>query len=251
MGALAYPIALAAAWKEYSTDPRYENLGGRLGAAMAGYAKFFGDQSYVQGLTDLTKNLEGNVKSFAQDTPANFARQLVPLDALQGWVNTMFDPKVRVATSPFERLESGIPGLSQNLTERSTPLGETATRVAPAQNLFNLTPIKTSVEPTDPVTRAVGRLGLKIGVPSRVVFGETLDNDTYQKYVKEVGSAVKDEITSTVLDPSFATIPKSEQQETIDMIVHKVRRAIKMEMFQNLYEKQVEQKSEQPTEGEE
>jgi hypothetical protein len=250
MGALAYPIALAAAWKEYSTDPRYENLGGRVGAAMAGYAKFFGDQSYVQGLTDLTKNLEGNVKSFAQDTPANFARQLVPLDALQGWVNTIFDPKIRVATSPFERLESGIPGLSQNLTERSTPLGEPATRVAPAQNLFNLTPIKTSVESTDPVVRAVGRLGLKIGVPSRVVFGQTLENDQYQRYVKEVGQDVKQEITSTVLDPSFAKIPKSEQQETIDMIIHNVRRGVKMEMFQDLYERQAEQQNEQPQEAE-
>jgi hypothetical protein len=250
MGALAYPIALAAAWKEYSTDPRYKNLGGRLGAAMAGYAKFFGDQSYVQGLTDLTKNLEGNVKSFAQDTPANFARQLVPLDALQGWVNTIFDPKIRVATSPFERIESGIPGLSKNLSERSTPLGEPATRVAPGENLFNLTPIKTSVESTDPVIREVGRLGLRVGIPSRVVFGQTLENDQYQKYVKEVGQDVKQEIASTILDPSFARIPKSEQQETIDMIVHRVRRGVKMEMFQDLYERQAEQQNEQPQEAE-
>ena len=36
----------------------------------------------------------------------------------------------------------------------------------------------------------------------------------------------------------------------IDMIVHRVRRGVKMEMFQDLYEKQAEQKSE-PIEGEE
>jgi len=122
--------------------------------------------------------------------------------------------------------------------------------VAPGENLFNLTPIKTSVESTDPVIREVGRLGLRVGIPSRVVFGQTLENDQYQKYVKEVGQDVKQEIASTILDPSFARIPKSEQQETIDMIVHRVRRGVKMEMFQDLYEKQAEQKSE-PIEGEE
>jgi hypothetical protein len=68
--------------------------------------------------------------------------------------------------------------------------------------------------------------------------------------VKEVGQDVKQEIASTVLDPSFARIPKSEQQETIDMIVHRVRRGVKMEMFQDLYERQAEQQNEQPQEAE-
>lgn len=244
LGPLAYPIALAAAWKEYANDPKYKDMGGRIAAGIAGYAKFFADQSYVQGLADLTKNLEGDPRAFLESTPSNFMRQMVPVGALQNWVNSFIDPNQRIPDGPFDRVALGIPGLSQTVTKRYTPLGAEAKKPGAVENWLNLSPIKQATESKDPVVRAIGKLKLKIGVPSRVVYGENLDEERYQQYVRNVGESIRESIGEMVTDPDFARSPKDDQQDAVDDIVRKARKAVKQQMFEDLRDRQISREGE-------
>lgn len=137
IGPLAYPIAMAAAAKQYyGDDPNvfvnteYEKA---LNMGMS-VVKFFSDQSYVQGMGDIIKaalNEPGSIEKVLTSP----VRQLIPLVALQGWVARFIDPYYRKAETPWEAIKAGIPDIwpltyisSKTLEPYTTPVGTPSER---------------------------------------------------------------------------------------------------------------------------
>lgn len=151
LGVLSYPMALAGSLKYYyEQDPKAidENGWEKLGKSLGGMAKFFSDQSYVQGVGNLFKSVQGGGDFFknASTVGTNFVQQLVPLSSLQGFVNRVIDPIYRNPSTPMEKVQSGILGLSQFLPAYTGPAGEPSER---KNSLFNnLSPV--GVTPNNP-----------------------------------------------------------------------------------------------------
>ena len=233
IGPLAYPIALAAAVKHYSELDKYKDESAlkKLSASLSGYAKFFSDQSYVQGIADLVEVIQGSA-TMSESALANMGRQVVPLNALQNWVESVIDPLKRAPANFMERIASGIPGVAARVTPRIGPMGQEVRRPGIAENLLNLSPLPASRNTSDPIWKAVQDKGLKVGVPSRSVFGSQLSIKRYQAYIKEVGLRVRQDLIGVLGD--LQTLPKSQAQEMIDDIVRSARKNVREELFPDL-----------------
>lgn len=142
LGPLAYPLAMAAAWKYATQDNPEAVTQGQLdqfGNAMGSIAGFFADQSYMQGIGDMVKAIsgdEGYQNTFAT-AAGNLAGQVVPLSSLQRWIAQVVDPIYRKPDTFVERLEKDIPGMSQNVGFYENPLGEPSVRQFPGLNAFS------------------------------------------------------------------------------------------------------------------
>lgn len=90
---------------------------------------FFSDQSYVQGMGDLVKALQGDATAQARSL-ANVPGQMVPLSALQRWVNGVIDPIFRKPAtgvnidSVIDHIKQSVIGLSQTLPAAKDLFGQ-------------------------------------------------------------------------------------------------------------------------------
>ena len=145
LGPLAYPIAMAAAIKHYTKqnpnsvkDSDLQKIGNVIG----GIAKFFSDQSYVQGMASLVSLAQGEATASVQAL-SNIPSQLIPLESLLGWVTNIVDPIYRKTDSKLSvdaiinNLKKGIPGLSTDVEAYRTPLGGKSKRQMPLLNALS------------------------------------------------------------------------------------------------------------------
>lgn len=169
LGPLAYPIAMASAIKYYTQqDPKAltRTKGENLSKVIGGLAKFFSDQSYMQGIGDLVKTVQGDT-SAAKQTLANIPSQLIPLSALTGWVARILDPIYRRPGSVVDSLKSGIPGLS--------------TQVAPYTNPAGLPSRRENV-----LLNAVSPVGITPQTQYEGLYNTKVSSDRYSNIVKEI-----------------------------------------------------------------
>ncbi len=143
LGPLAYPLAMAAAMKYYAKDA--PDASGEmdmkaLGAIIAGTAEYFGNQSYVQGMSNLMEAFSAEGGGMAK-AAANLPTQMIPLSSLQRWITQIVDPVYRKTGSKLgdtlDIIKKGIPGLSQTLPAYETPEGEPSRRQFPLFNAFS------------------------------------------------------------------------------------------------------------------
>lgn len=140
IGPLAYPLALAGAVKyafednpSAVTDDTFEKVTKSLTGAMG----FFSDQSYMQGIGDMIKGLEGQEGFNLSKIAGNVATQYVPLSSLQRWVNNIIDPIYRKPKTLVENIKSSVVGQTGDMGYYEDPLGEPSKRQFPLQNAFS------------------------------------------------------------------------------------------------------------------
>lgn len=130
LGPLAYPIAMAAAFKynfsdqnKAMTDANTEKIMKSLG----GIAGFFSDQSYVQGIGDLIDAVRGEDYAMTRAF-TNIPRQLIPLTAFQSWVNQLIDPTFRKSENIIDDFQKNVIGLSRYAPAYTTSTGAESKR---------------------------------------------------------------------------------------------------------------------------
>jgi len=145
LGPLAYPIAMAAALNYYEkespnalSDTKIE----RHLKAMQGIMEFFSDQSYVQGMGDLIKTIQGDKQALSRAV-ANLPSQFITLSSLQGWINQIIDPIYREAKpgvtleSIWQNAQKKIVGFSQNLPAKKDFRGQPVKKKDRILNAFS------------------------------------------------------------------------------------------------------------------
>lgn len=136
LGPLSYPIAMAAAMKWAEENGATNTQMEVAGQGLAGFLRFFSDQSYVRGIGDAIDALRGD--EFEQERFfANIPSQLIPYRSFQGWVARLTDPVYRKPDGLMESLASQVPGLSSSLEPYTTPFGEESKRQFPILNAFS------------------------------------------------------------------------------------------------------------------
>lgn len=151
LGPLAYPLAMAAALvyhEKESPDALADNQMEKLSKVLGGVLTFFSDQSYLQGIGDLVKTLQGDqtaIASFATSAPT----QMIPLSSLQGWVNSLVDPfyrKKATGLNPealIDNLKSKLVGGTLSITAKKDISGQPAKKGA-AQIVNPISPVNMS-----------------------------------------------------------------------------------------------------------
>lgn len=148
LGPLAYPMAMASALKWVEKNNPDQNVAENLRDALGQMLGFFSDQSYVQSVGDLVSTIQSATPNkLATGVSAqltNFAGQLVPYRAFQGWLARLIDPIYRKPEGMAQSLASQIPGLSQNVPAYTDLQGQPSKRDLPVINSFS--PVKIGVE---------------------------------------------------------------------------------------------------------
>lgn len=115
------------------TDGQLKNMG----QVVTGVGKFLTDQTYVKGLGDLVKALQGDEVAFGQ-TLTNVPRQLIPMSSLLGWAARMIDP---ISRNPGKdvaaNIAAGLPFLSKMVEPFRDPTGEPSQIPHPILNSFS------------------------------------------------------------------------------------------------------------------
>lgn len=131
-GPLASAFILPAATKYYQeesktalTDSQVDKLG-KISLAMLEYLS---GQTFLEGLGNVVDILKGDDMASVANSAAFTSTQLIPLNGLVRYINTILDPVYRKARGFKESVMSGIPGLSTQLEAYTDPNGNVSTRL--------------------------------------------------------------------------------------------------------------------------
>ncbi len=149
LGPFAFPLALAAATNYYVNEqPKAlsDDQWDKLGDMIKGTARYFSDQSYMDGVNDLVKGVAGE-ESLIKNVVSNPVRQFVPLVSFQTWVNTMLDPVFRKGSREMPQgfiddLKKSVIGLSDTVEPYTDAKGRVILRPSPYINAFS--PVRTA-----------------------------------------------------------------------------------------------------------
>lgn len=147
IGPLAYPLALAAGIKyafEDNPEAVTQSMDQKSLSALSGVMGFFANQSYMQGIGDLVKSIEGQEGFNLPRLAGNVATQYIPLSSLQRWVTQIIDPVYRKSDTVLGNIAKGIPGLSTTQDYYTDPNGNPSMRQFPKFNA--LSPLQVTKE---------------------------------------------------------------------------------------------------------
>lgn len=131
LGPFAYAVAFPAAMKHYTedaptamSDEAHEKAAKILLAELNMWSK----QTFLTGLGNFVRLMQGDVDYSTESNLAFLTGQLIPMNGIVRYVNTIIDPVYRKARSFEEGLAKNIPGLSQGIEPIVDPTGQEVKR---------------------------------------------------------------------------------------------------------------------------
>lgn len=127
---IGFQLGMVAAINQALRDNTLnEDTAEKIMTAFAGSTKFIADQTYFKNLTDFSNMLNGD-QSALTNLLSNYPSQIIPFRALQGWITRIIDQYQRqpdkdagLVEKVLQKIESQIPGLSQNVPIRKDQFG--------------------------------------------------------------------------------------------------------------------------------
>lgn len=131
-GVFAPAMAMAAAAKHYSQDSNKaltDTQIQKIGKGIAGMAKYIFDQSFLSGLGQFVDLMTGDTDVNLSSISAFTGGQIIPQNALLGYIAKIIDPVYRKADDDFiQQFAKNIPFASKSLPAYTTPAGEESKR---------------------------------------------------------------------------------------------------------------------------
>lgn len=130
-GGLAMALAMPAAMKYYQEDSRTALSDSQLEIATrsaTSMAEFLAGQTFMEGIGNFVKFFSGDADYGFGSNLGFTAGQVIPMQGLIRYINTIVDPVYRKGGGFVESIQSGIPGLSQSLESYKLPSGEESRR---------------------------------------------------------------------------------------------------------------------------
>jgi len=241
-------LGIAADYSEYAQreedDSKIEEvfLGGALG-----FYEFMSQQTYLQGLADITKllglgksgqdedvNIKKTINGLVEKiggfliggSPAGaYSSMLAGIERLSDPTNKDIHPNpdlpmgVRGFAEAFNKYKSRIPYFNADLPAKLNLWGDET--VSGTGALYEMVlPTRVTAQQFSEVDDGLVRLGSPIGMPSRKIDGIEMNAIQYNRllsiYGKELPS--KDTLLSTMQTPGFDLLDKKNQQETVQRV---------------------------------
>jgi hypothetical protein len=130
-GPFALALALPAAMKYYQSESRTSLTDSQLdkaSKAIGSMTKFLAGQTFLEGLNNFVRLASGDIDYSLPGNIAYTAGQVIPLEGMVRYINTIVDPIYRKGASIQENIMKNLPGLSSQLPAYTTPTGEPSRR---------------------------------------------------------------------------------------------------------------------------
>jgi hypothetical protein len=179
-----------------------------------------GDKTWLSGLTDAVNALS-DPQRYGQAFVSNLVGSLaVPTVVAQ--VARTNDPIIREARDPIERIQSRLPGLSDNLQPRRDIFGRAIGNEGGAGPDF-VSPFQVRERRNDPVIAELLSNGINISRPDRKLRGVELTDEEYSRYYEISGGYIYDDLKETIGGRDWGDADLVERQKIIKGIIRDAR----------------------------
>lgn len=227
---LPYAIKIGDKWYEYKRIDPFATLMGltadiatlnedekTVGGLIGIIADNLKDKTYLSGVSDLMNLLTGD----DWERSAAFKSMVLgaSLPSIIGHTARSVDPKIRVADGLTERIQSQIPGLSDDLPARVDVLGYDQERANKGLNYF-FNPIQSKTAAIDPVTKELMKIDKTISVPNDYFTREKVEYKLtpkeYEQFAKQTGLRLRKELVNLFKTPRYKVADEEEKSKLID-----------------------------------
>jgi hypothetical protein len=203
---------------EDMSDAEREKAFGNIFKAVLGQLK---NKTFLSGIGDLLNAID-DTDRFGPQFIGRLAGTIVPTGVAQ--VANALDPTVRDVRSVPERIQSRIPGLSDNLMPKRDIFGRVITReggVGPDV----MSPFWTARDQRDSVVAELLRAGVNVNVPSRRVGGVELTAEQYDEYQALAGRFLRNGSERLVASRKWEAADAERKGEIFDRLKNGARKA--------------------------
>lgn len=192
MEPFATPIGLIAdsyrLWREKDlADAKIGEIAAEAGNL---FAKNAVEKTFMQGLNNLVNAME-DPERYGERFISSFASAAVPFSGAVRAAANASDDTVRDPQTLIENVKTGIPGLSQTVQPKLDPYGEPAKKSGGILER-TLSPMESSKESDDPVTKELSRLNVAVPPTGRSQEGVKLTDKEYFEFTQRKGRKVRE-----------------------------------------------------------
>jgi hypothetical protein len=190
------------------------------------------NKTFLSGFGGLLEAVQDSAR-YGENFVAKLVGSVVPTGVAQ--INNSIDPVVRdthadgVVDAAVKRIESRIPGLSDNLPAKRDVWGRILKREGGAGPDV-ASPIWVSTSHDDPVTAALLRAGVSVGPPSRRIGGAELSASDYDRYQEVAGSRLREAAEDLVKSRAWQSADDDDRVEMFDSVKNRARKAARREL---------------------
>lgn len=224
---MSLPALLGANLWQASRENPDAGVGAQLGQVAAYEGKTMTEQTFLQGVQQLTDALSDPLRNGPR-----FAAGLVPVPSLAGQVAAGLDPNVRVTNGVAQQLQRKVPGASQALPPRIDQFGQPVVRHEGgaggfAKELLDITSSRPAKG--DVVTRELDRLRVFPGLPGKTVrmMGQTVQRtpQDMQQLLAAAGPQLHQALAATIANPGYQALPDEQKADVLRKVMEAVRSA--------------------------
>lgn len=207
----------------YQASQESDSPSGKAVAAALTPGRVALDQSFLKGVSGAL-NAVNDPSRYGESFVENTAGSVVP--SIVGLVARGTDPYQRDPSGPLERIQSRIPGLSQQVPPRLNAFGQPMRQNGGVlAQAFDVTQGRTAHE--TPLLAEMRRLGVNVGFPSRTrtVNGVSTRRtpEEYRTLLQQLGPETERRLTEKLTGPAWRLLDDETKRERLENIVSSVR----------------------------
>lgn len=177
------------------------------------------DKTFMSGLMNLVKASDDPGR-YGSDWVQQMGGSVVP--AVVAGAARAIDPNLREAQSVLDTIKSRIPGMTQQVSARLGPFGETSQRAGtPLSRMFSPVPMSKAID--DPVYKELDRLGIRISTPMLTVKGEKAPREDQRRLIQAAMPDVKAAVLRIIGTPYYKAMPDENKKKFLESQMNKTR----------------------------
>jgi len=211
--------------QSHMTEKQREDTASLL---VASIMQSLSSRTWLSGLSDLTAVMNDPAR-YADAWYSRMAGSIV-VPAVVAQTARTFDPTIREAKGPLERIESRIPGLSTNLQ----PMRDVFGRPIESEGGLGpnwMTPIYTSTAKNDPTIKGLLNVDAHISPPQRKIGNRALTPEEYGRYSETTGKIAKPMLDRLIGGPTWAGLDVEQKQDLVSDIMRQSRKEARDALF--------------------
>ena len=198
----------------------------KVGAAAVTISTNLVSQTYLSGLSDFLNAVSAPERS-GEAFLTRIGTGIVPASSALRTAAQFTDPTIRKPTTPVERLQTGVPGLSQRVPPVLTAFGEEAQRQSPAWS-----PIAVSSSKQSAVDAELGRLGIEVGFVGATIGGKELPPSQRRQYQERAGQLSRERLAGLFADREYPQWTEDRKRKAVRYVVDRARTQARRELLQ-------------------
>ncbi len=190
----------------------------RVGQAVFTIAQNLVSQTYMSSLSNLLDAMNNPEREASTLAERLVQPLIVPASSATRTAAQIMDTTIRQPETFGERIQAGIPGLSQNVPSRLDVFGQEVKRQTPA-----ISPINITKEQQTELDKELNRLKVNVGFVGDSIGRQKLDREQQRQYQLTAGQFSQNMLNAMVTAPFYKKLSDDDKEELITKIVNDSR----------------------------